>query len=506
MSHRRNALTVLTAVLIGWLLVQISATAPTSAQGIGEMPALLPTPTPTTTDEAEALMGSEAWYVLNGYTEAPPAPGASQATHRRAAPASAFPLFLPLVVRAKAAPTPTPSPTPTQAPTPTPSPTPLPPPTEFRALWVTRYDWTQLGQVARPETLVTIAERAQAAGFNVLLFQVRGTGDAYYTPGLEPWAARLTGTAVETLGKSPGFDPLQTLIEAAHARGLQVHAYVNVYPTWVCGYGAPPKETTPQHPFWTFSYATSWKDWRVHDSQGRPMNLQTCSGYLWATPAWSGVRQHVVDVVDDLMRRYELDGVHLDLVRYPGPGYSYDPYTPTDFATPEERTDWQREQVNRLVQEVYATVKRHRPQAWITAAVWGMYRDVWGWGGFSQGYTHYYQDSKRWLREGWVDAIMPMLYPPNPQCPDTSVWTLDRFRVLVEDFQREATSAGRYVFPGIHAGYPCFDDVRNRVEAARELGTRGYALFSYGTANARDHWDEIATQLHAKPLAVPPVP
>ncbi len=461
-----------------------------SGLAVAKAPTITPTPTRHVADDLVALMGSEAWYVLNGFTAAPPA---SPATSGRRA--LAHRLYLPVVQ----------SSSPAEATTPTPTPTPTPPPPEFRALWVTRYDWTQLGAPARPEALVNVAERARSAGFNVLLFQVRGTADAYYTPGLEPWAARLTGTVTETLGTSPGFDPLQTLIDAAHARGLQVHAYVNVYPVWPCGYGAPPKETTPTHPFWSFSYATTWSAWRVHDSSGRPMNLQTCSAYLWATPAWSGVRQHVVNVVDDLVRRYDLDGVHLDLVRYPGPEFSYDPFTPP-FASEEERAAWQREQVNQLVWGVADVVRARRPGAWVTAAVWGMYRNTWGWSGFTEGYTDYYQDAKRWLREGWVDAIMPMLYPPNPGCPDTSVWTAERFRVLVEDFQREAAGAGRYVFPGIHAGYPCFDDVRARVEAARDLGTRGYALFSFGTANAADAWDDIATQLHAEPRPVPPTP
>ncbi len=120
------------------------------------------------------------------------------------------------------------------------------------------------------------------------------------------------------------------LIEAAHARGLQVHAYLNVYPTWLCGVGAPPDSTDPPHPFWLFSRnnGVSWSAWRVYGSGGNPMNLMTCSSYLWATPAWEGMRSHFRTVVTDLVTRYDLDGVHLGLVRYPGPDYSYDPFTP----------------------------------------------------------------------------------------------------------------------------------------------------------------------------------
>jgi len=437
---------------------------------------------------APADVENALWYAWSGYVPSgpsgevragdPPRPAAS------ASPPGPYRVYLPIVLQAPA------------------------PVSEFRALWITRFDWTRAdGRPARPETLVTIAEQAAAAHFNVLLFQVRGVGDAYYTPGYEPWAARLTGTLTRTLGVSPGFDPLRVLLEAAHARGLQVHAYLNVYPTWLCGVGAPPDGLNPPHPFWTFSRTNgiSWSAWRVYDAAGNPMNLMTCDTYLWATPAWPGVRAQVLRVVQDLMTRYDLDGVHLDLIRYPGRNYSYDPFTPS-FSNAEARAEWQREQVNAMVREVYGAVKSIRPHAWVTAAVWGVYRNRWGWPGFTSGYSDYYQDSQRWLREGWVDAIMPMIYPagPSANCPDTTVWTLDRFRTLVADFL--AAASGRYVFPGIHGGYACFQDVRDRIEAARSLGARGMAIFAYGPVSLRGYWDEFAAQVYPGPAPVPPLP
>ncbi|MBC7228197.1 MAG: family 10 glycosylhydrolase [Thermoflexales bacterium] len=428
----------------------------------------------------------DAWYVQHGFDRQPPPaaepwprplPASSPAA---VAPAGDFFAYLPLVAKGAGP--------------------------EFRALWVTRFDWTRAdGTPAQPSALVTIAEQAAAAGFNVLLFQVRGTADAYYTPGYEPWASRLTGTVTRTLGTSPGFDPLAVLIEAAHARGLQVHVYLNVYPTWLCGVGAPPDNTDPLHPFWAFSYAVGWSAWRVYDSGGKPMNLMTCSSYLWATPAWEGMRVHFLNVVTDLVARYDLDGIHLDLVRYPGPDYSYDPFTPP-FSDPAVRAEWQREQVNRLVRETYQAVKSRNPQVWVTAAVWGVYQNRWGWPSFSQGYSDYYQDSKRWLREGWVDAIMPMFYPatPSSDCPDSTVWTLERFRTLVADFQADAGEC--YVFPGIGGGYACFDDVLSRIRAGRELGVRGQALFAYGPLNNKGYWDELALWAYPAPAPVPPLP
>ena len=110
---------------------------------------------------------------------------------------------------------------------------------EFRGLWVTRFDWTRFGYTVTLSNLDAIVDKAAAAHFNALLFQVRGTADAYYSSTLEPWAARLTGSTTKTLGTNPGFDPLTYMITRAHQSGLQVHAYINIFPTWLCGRRRP---------------------------------------------------------------------------------------------------------------------------------------------------------------------------------------------------------------------------------------------------------------------------
>ena len=114
---------------------------------------------------------------------------------------------------------------------------------EVRALWVTRFDWMEAGN-ADPAKIDELVINASAAGFNVLYFQVRGEADAYYASNIEPWSRRLTGT----LGQDPGWDPLERLVEQAHAAEIQVHAYINVYPLWT-GCEAPPEDTTPRHLF-----------------------------------------------------------------------------------------------------------------------------------------------------------------------------------------------------------------------------------------------------------------
>jgi subtilase family serine protease len=160
---------------------------------------------------------------------------------------------------------------------------------ERRAVWVTRYDWTRLGKTPAPDAIDQMVQKVAAAGFNTIFFQVRGAGDSYYTPGLEPWAARGTGPAWATLGQDPGWDPLDRLLTKAHAAGIEVHAYINVYSVWISppdsSYGqlAPPA-SNPPHLFDLLTYGPGYAGhpgqyalgtaWRQHDESAKPMPLQ----------------------------------------------------------------------------------------------------------------------------------------------------------------------------------------------------------------------------------------
>jgi len=366
---------------------------------------------------------------------------------------------------------------------------------EARALWVTRWDYSTVTDVQ------TLVENAAGAGFNTLLFQVRGTADAFYTPGLEPWAARLSGG---TLGQDPGWDPLQTAVEAAHTHSMELHAYVNVYPVWA-GATEPLTDTVPEHLFWTLSHRYR-DDWRHVDSSGVTMTL-TDTVYLWATPALTDVVGRLISVTTDLVTRYDVDGIHLDLVRYANRQYSYDPFSNAGYeaaratAPTLARADWQRQQVTLLVNQVYSEVLPLRPGLRLSAAVWPVYRDHWGWG-YSEGYGDYYQDSQRWVLSGTIDAIMPMIYPVDVFATP-SVFTPTQFSLLVSDFL--AHDGGRHVFPGISAQYADFDKVAQRIAIARELGAPGHAIFSARQVALNDYWDEFAAGPYALPAVVPPV-
>jgi uncharacterized lipoprotein YddW (UPF0748 family) len=367
--------------------------------------------------------------------------------------------------------------------------------TEARALWVTRWDYSTVTDVQ------TLVENAAGAGFNMLFFQVRGTADAFYTPGLEPWGARLTGGHI---GQDPGWDPLEVAVEAAHAHGLELHAYLNTYTVW--SGSTPPPHTSPEHLFWTLSYRYTWDDWRVVDSAGVTMTLN--AGYLWATPALTDVTARLIAVVTDIATRYEVDGIHLDLVRYPNREYSYDPlsnaiYQAAQIVEPTlSRPEWQRRQVTLLVTQVYSEMRQLQPQLRLSAAVWPVYQDRWSWG-YSEGYSDYYQDSQYWMESGNIDAIAPMIYPSDV-LSRPNVFTPTQFSTLVSDFLAHA--GDRQVYPGISAQYGSFTEIAQRIAIARELGATGHAIFSTRLVALNDYWDEFASGPYALPATVPPLP
>ncbi|MFQ5813815.1 MAG: glycoside hydrolase family 10 protein [Anaerolineae bacterium] len=423
--------------------------------------------------------------------------------------------------------TPTSTPTPTATPTSTLTPTPTPVsviylpltlkgwmPSEFRGLWVDRWSYKS------PDDIQAIVQKAAQANFNAIFFQVRGKADAYYQSNHEPWAAGLTvsGTYTQTqLGQDPGWDPLQVAIDEAHARGLQLHAWINVYPVWMTSpeSQAPPQDVTPEHLFWKLSHAYGWADWRQWDEEG-PMRLDDSRfPYLYASPAVTLTVSHIISVCQDIVTNYEVDGLHLDHIRYAGPEFSHDPISEAAFAEDQVPgkdltwEDWQRAQVTDLVGQIYEQAVLPNQDVTLTAAVWPIYRDYWDWIE-NDSYGGYYQDSQGWMGEELIDAIVPMLYANlvslAGEGPDDYAL---RFDTLIRDFV--ATDNGRFVLAGIYAGtspslahYDDFSDIAQSISLAREAGADGQAIFSYRLINERDYWDDFLSGPYAWPSDVPP--
>ncbi len=343
---------------------------------------------------------------------------------------------------------------------------------ELRGVWVDRWTFSDEADVR------AIMVNSAAAGFNTVFFQVRGNADAYYQSSHEPWAKGLTGT----LGRDPGWDPLAVAVEAGHANGLEVHAYINAFPFWAGT--TPPAESTPRHAL------LEHPDWLVADGSGTPMALN--SSYVWMSPANPEVQERLADVAADIGNRYDVDGIHLDLVRYPGAAYSHDDTSEAAYDG-SGWEDWQRAQVVEAVAGVYAV-----SPVPVTAAVWGIYTNDWGWSGASEGRDDYYQDSRAFASEGVVDANIPMIYWPVTATPGER---LD-FATLIAD--HVAHSGGRHVYAGITAEMDGGEGaVLGCIDAARAAGARGVVIFDYQLLLDEGYLLDLATGPFAEPKDPP---
>ena len=359
-------------------------------------------------------------------------------------------------------------------------------PHEVRALWVTRWDYRT------PDDVRVIAERAASANFNALFFQVRGTADAYYNSQIEPWAARLSGG---TLGQDPGWDPLAVAVDEGHARGLEVHAWINVYPAWL---GETPPPPADPEPMWLRFNRLFGDDWVVWNRDQQPMQLN--KEYLWSNPGYWAVQEHIAAVGCDIAAHYLIDGLHLDNVRYPGWEYSRDPVTlaaveQAQTADPTiDRKEWQRQQIDALVGFLHRSISRLKPGLPLSAAVWPVYRNTWDWWTAGDGYEGFCQDSIGWVDAGSAQLICPMLYLSSITVDDM------KFETLLADFV--ARAGGEHVAAGIITSYNDFATIARRIDQARQAGAAGQALFSYGLINQQGYWDALRSGPYATPAII----
>jgi uncharacterized lipoprotein YddW (UPF0748 family) len=255
---------------------------------------------------------------------------------------------------------------------------------ELRGLWVATVnngDWPSRRDLTidqQRQELIAIFDCAAGLHLNAIFLQVRPMADALYASSLEPWSEFLTGT----IGKSPEYDPLAFAVAEAHARGLELHAWFN--------------------PF-----------------RGNPTTLLRAYNYgrfVWMDPGDSDVQRRALDVITDVVRRYDVDGVHLDDYFYPYPENNADfPDEPTwqTYHGPLSRDEWRRENINRFVRDLYASVKAIRPSVEVGISPFGIWRprhprQVRG----LDAYAKIYADSRLWLQQGWVDYLAPQLYWP----------------------------------------------------------------------------------------------
>ncbi|MGD9404406.1 MAG: family 10 glycosylhydrolase [Anaerolineae bacterium] len=275
-------------------------------------------------------------------------------------------------------------------------------PDEFRALWVDAY---RPGIKSRRQ-IDELVETAQAGNFNALIVQVRRRGDTYYPSEFDPWAP----------DADPSFDALAYLIERAHDAGIEVHAWATTLAIW--GGDTPPAE--PSHTFNVHGSGAFGRNyWLMTSNTGD----EQADSLYWLDPGHPDVVEYTVAIYAELATRYDLDGLHLDRVRYAWQEWGYNPTSLARFLAQTERTDvppptdeqwlqWRRDQVTALVRKIYLTVTAIKPQLQVSAALsaagWPP-TDTYPWETRTP-YTHQLQDWRAWLDEGILDLGLTMTY------------------------------------------------------------------------------------------------
>jgi len=366
---------------------------------------------------------------------------------------------------------------------------------EIRALWIQR------GTLATPAGILAAVDMAKAGNFNTLIVQVRGRGDAFYESRYEP--------RPPLLAKQPStFDPLALMLERAHRAGLKVHAWVNVNLISEAEPTSNRKHIVYLHPEWLM-VPRPIAEYLSHIPPRDPQYLRTLSEYarahsdrvegIFLSPIHKGAVEHATKVIGDIVSRYEVDGIHLDYIRYPNDEFDYSAEALEEFRAeitsrvsgaerrdyaararerplfytemfPQGWQDFRRARLTALLTKIRATVKSRRSRAMLTAAVFPDANDA---------ANRRFQNWGGWLEAGLLDAICPMAYTTDPAL----------FRTQIANVEHLAGT--RSVWAGIGAYQLSPSATIENIRAARQLGAEGVVLFSYDNLDGK-YVDAIA--------------
>jgi uncharacterized lipoprotein YddW (UPF0748 family) len=275
---------------------------------------------------------------------------------------------------------------------------------EFRGVWVAtvnNIDWPSqpgLPVEVQKKEVIDILNLHKSLGMNAIIFQVRPCSDAFYPSPFEPWSRYLTGIP----GKSPDplWDPLQFWIEECHKRSMELHAWMNPY-------------RIAQHADEPLAYD--------HKIFSKPEWAIIYGDKIYFDPGIPGTREYVTSVVCDIVRRYDVDGIHMDDYFYPYP--TNEPF-PDEGSfkrnsrafPPEEKMSWRRENVDILIKMISDSIRSIKPYVKFGISPFGVWRnqreDPEG-SATTAGvtnYDHLYADIRKWLKQGWIDYVVPQIY------------------------------------------------------------------------------------------------
>jgi uncharacterized lipoprotein YddW (UPF0748 family) len=364
---------------------------------------------------------------------------------------------------------------------------------------VANIDWPSkpgLSTQDQQDELIAILDRCVDMNFNAVVLQVRPSADALYASDLEPWSYYLSGEM--GVAPKPFYDPLAFAVREAHARGLELHTWFNPYRAFHPNNKGEPSEN--------------------HISKTHPEVVHKYGSYLWMDPSEPLVQQHSLNVILDVVRRYDIDGVHMDDYFYP---YKVNDDDGNEVDFPDDRSwdaykksggklgrgDWRRKSVDDFIEQMYTSVKDLKPHVQVGLSPFGIWKP--GYPKQIKGFNQYeglYADAKKWLNKGWIDYYTPQLYWEIAK-PDQS------FTALLTWWSGE-NRKHRHVWPGI-APYRTgnqFDEneIKYQIQWTRIItpdspGTVHFSMKSYMDADS-DLTQQIRKTVYAKPALAPASP
>jgi len=349
-------------------------------------------------------------------------------------------------------------------------------PREFRAAWIASVgnsNWPRADRSSaeQQQDMIALLDRCVALNLNAVVLQIRPGADALYKSDLEPWSEYLTG--VQGRAPSPYYDPLQMWVTEAHRRGLELHAWYNAYRVSPARRGNfAPNSIAKTHPEIVRKYGNS----------------------LWMDPGEPLAAQHTLAVIMDIVRRYDIDGIHTDDYYYPYRVKDKATSKPVDFPDAPSyqryqqaggklaRDDWRRNNINQLIEQIYSGTKQLKPWVKVGFSPFGIWKEGHppGIKGISQT-DELYSDPKLWLNRGWLDYLAPQLY-----------WHIggdQDFKSLLTWWLAQNTHH-RHVWPGLSLSKNGDQEILDQIEFIRKHDDPGEIFWSInGLFHGREKGD-----------------
>ena len=359
---------------------------------------------------------------------------------------------------------------------------------EVRGVWLTTLsglDWPKAkalndeGRRKQKEELCQLLDKVQQCGINTVFFQTRVRGSVVYPSKIEPWDVALTGR----YDKDPGYDPLAFAVEECHRRGMELHAWVVAIPC--------------------FKTAQAHKVGKKSLIKTHPKLLKKHGDQYYMDPGLPGVAEYISSICTEIVSNYDVDGIHLDYIRYPEKAENFaDGATYRKYGKKQNKGDWRRANVTRVVRTIHDDVKKIKPWVRMSCSPVGKHADV---SRFSaKGWSAWgtvYQEAQAWLEHGLMDMLCPMMYFKD-----------DHFFPFAADWQEH--SYGRIIAPGLGIYFlnPKEKDwplgvIQRQLSFMRSEHLQGQAYFrtQHLTDNTKGLYDYLQGDFYPFPALVPPM-